>query len=104
MARRTSAALGPVECRPRPDGGYIVRYLPELPVTSESTPGDIAQACWDVLEPGLRAHPELWLWSYKHWRYKPRGEQGESYPFYAGEQQKYQELIEERGLVPKSAP
>ena len=97
LALRTGAALVPVECLPRPDGGYIVRYLPELPVTSETTPEQIAQACWDALEPGLHAHPELWLWSYKHWRYRPKEDAGKAYPFYAGEYGPFQELIEKRG-------
>ena len=97
LALRTGAALVPVECLPRHDGGYIVRYLPELPVTSESTPEQIAQACWDALEPGLHTHPELWLWSYKHWRYRPKGNAGKTYPFYAGEFDPFEELIEKRG-------
>jgi lauroyl/myristoyl acyltransferase len=97
LALRTGAALVPVECLPRHDGGYIVRYLPELPVTSETTPEQIAQACWDVLEPGLHTHPELWLWSYKHWRYRPKGNAGKAYPFYAGEFDPFEELIEKRG-------
>ena len=99
LALRTGAALVPVECLPRPDGGYIVRYLPELPVTPESPIEEIAQACWDALEPGLHAHPELWLWSYKHWRYRPQGVSAERYPFYASVDNQYQELLSARGLV-----
>jgi lauroyl/myristoyl acyltransferase len=94
LALRTGAALVPVECLPRPDGGYIVRYLPELRVAEGASPEQIAQACWDALEPGLHSHPELWLWSYKHWRYRPMGTQGSGYPFYAGEYQPFQELLE----------
>ena len=93
LALRSGAALVPVECLPRPDGGYIVRYLPELPVSKESTTAEITQACWDALEPGLRAHPELWLWSYKHWRYRPEGKEGEAYPFYANLNGEFQELL-----------
>ena len=104
LALRTGATLVPVECLPRPDGGYVVRYLPELPVTPESTVEEVAQACWDALEPGLHLHPELWLWSYKHWRYKPQDqnlrEKEASYPFYAGEYEQYQELLSARGLAP----
>ena len=100
LALRTGSALVPVVCLPRKDGGYIVRYLPELPVTAESTPAEIAQACWDALEPGLQSHPELWLWSYKHWRYRPKSSEGyesEGDPFYAGEYEPFQELIEKMG-------
>ena len=103
LALRTGAALVPVECLPRQDGGYIVRYLPELPITASSTVEEIAQACWNTLEPGLQSHPELWLWSYKHWRYRPEGQVGADYPFYAGEYEPYQELLQERGMTsPKS--
>jgi len=98
LALRTGAALVPVECLPRQDGGYIVRYLPELSLTASSRVEEIAQACWDALEPGLRVHPELWLWSYKHWRYRPGGPEGRDYPFYAGEYEPYQELLMERGM------
>ena len=103
LALRNGAALVPVECLPRPDGGYIVRYLPELPITPESTTMQIAQACWDALEPGLHAHPELWLWSYKHWRYRPEGPQGEGYPFYASPLPSYQEMLVASGLAPAPA-
>ena len=99
LALRTGASLVPVECLPRPDGGYIVRYLPELPITPASSVEEIAQACWDALEPGLHDHPELWLWSYKHWRYRPEGPQGEGYPFYASPLPSYQELLVASGLA-----
>ncbi len=98
LALRTGAALVPVECLPRSDGGYRVRYLPALPVTSSSTVEEIAQACWDALEPGLRAYPDLWLWSYKHWRYKPVGAAGERYPFYANTHEEFQDLIVKQGF------
>ena len=100
LAMRSGAALVPVECLPRPDGGYIVRYLPELPVNEESTAAEIAQACWDALEPGLHENPELWLWSYKHWRYRPEGREGEQYPFYANPNVEFQELLAARVKLP----
>jgi Kdo2-lipid IVA lauroyltransferase/acyltransferase len=95
LALRTGAALVPVVCLPRPDRGYIVRYLPELPVIPEDSIEQIAQKCWDVLELHLHDHPELWLWSYKHWRYRPRGEEGEAYPFYANHDPAFDRLMEE---------
>jgi Kdo2-lipid IVA lauroyltransferase/acyltransferase len=100
LALRNGAALVPVACLPRPDGGYIVRYLPELSVTPASTVEEIAQACWDALEPSLHEHPELWLWSYKHWRYRPEGSAGEGYPFYANTHEEYQELLAKQGFLP----
>jgi len=99
LALRNGAALVPVECLPRPDGGYLVRYLPELPVAPETTAEQLSQACWDALEPHLHERPELWLWSYKHWRYKPMGDEGACYPFYAGESGPFQELLEAGDLA-----
>jgi len=99
LAIRTGAALVPVEILPKENGGHHLRYLPEIPITESTTPAQIAQACWDALEPGLREHPELWLWSYKHWRYKPEGPEGEGYPFYASCAADYQELLRSAGLV-----
>jgi lauroyl/myristoyl acyltransferase len=99
LALRTGAALVPVECLPRPDGGYIVRYLPELPVAPDAKIEQIVQACWDALESGLHEHPELWLWSYKHWRYKPEGMAGQGYPFYASCYGPYQELLYAQGFA-----
>lgn len=99
LALRTGASVVPVEILPRKEGGHHLRYLPEIPITESTTPAEIAQACWDALEPGLHAHPELWLWSYKHWRYRPEGEQGDGYPFYASTHPAYQELLVSSGLA-----
>lgn len=99
LAVRNGAALVPVLCLPRPDGGYIVRYLPELHVMPDASAEQLAQACWDALEPHLHEHPELWLWSYKHWRYRPEGRQGEGYPFYSSCDDSYQELLRTQGLA-----
>jgi lauroyl/myristoyl acyltransferase len=99
LALRTGAAVVPVEILPRKEGGHHLRYLPEIPITESTTPAEVAQACWDALEPGLREHPELWLWSYKHWRYRPEGTQGDGYPFYASCFEPYQELLRKQGFA-----
>jgi Kdo2-lipid IVA lauroyltransferase/acyltransferase len=62
--------------------GYDVRLLEPIEFSPSATPEEIAQICWDRFEPVIREQPELWLWSYKHWRYRPPVE-GERYPFYA---------------------
>ena len=93
LALRTGAALVPVECTQRPQGGYHVRYLPALKIKEGSSITSITQACWDALEPGLYQHPELWLWSYKHWRYRPSTGATEHYPFYANVFDQFDELL-----------
>ena len=95
LALRTGAAVVPVEILPRKEGGHHLRYLPEITITESTTPAEIAQACWDALEPGVRKTPELWLWNYKHWRYRPPGSEGEDYPFYANHDPSFDRLLEE---------
>jgi len=47
------------------------------------------------LEPSIRKYPELWLWSYKHWRFKPAGPEGERYPFYANSTPRFERKLAE---------
>ena len=94
LAQRTGAAIVPVECRPGPRGKYRIIHHPPI----ECPPGvdvrKIVQQCWDVLEPSIHDHPECWLWSYKHWRYKPR-DGGGRYPFYANQSKRFQKLVDQ---------
>jgi len=83
LALHTGARVVPSECRPQADGTYRMIYHKPLEYSSDATPADIAQQCWDVLESGIREAPECWLWSYKHWRFKPSGTNMERYPNYA---------------------
>ncbi|MFZ4774241.1 MAG: lysophospholipid acyltransferase family protein [Terrimicrobiaceae bacterium] len=83
LAIHTGARVVPAECRPQPDGTYRMVYHPALEYPAGTTPAEIAQMCWDVLERGIREAPEYWLWSYKHWRFKPSGSNTERYPGYA---------------------
>jgi KDO2-lipid IV(A) lauroyltransferase len=80
--RRIGCQLVPAAGIPLPDG----RLRMEIGEAIESAPGatdrDIAQACWDIAERRIRERPDLWLWSYKHFRYRPKSG-GERYPFYA---------------------
>lgn len=59
LALRTGALLVPVECLLRPQGGYTLRFLEPISVTSESTVASLTQAYWDVLESSIRQHPEF---------------------------------------------
>jgi Kdo2-lipid IVA lauroyltransferase/acyltransferase len=64
--------------------GYDVRLLEPIEFSPSATPAEIAQTCWDRFEPVIRERPELWLWAYKHWRYRSPVE-GDRYPFYANQ-------------------
>lgn len=96
LALRTGALLVPVECLIRSQGGYTLRFLEPISVTSESTVASLTQAYWNVLESSIRRRPEYWLWTYKHWRYKPSQQENNFYPFYANEFLPFDELLTEQ--------
>lgn len=93
LALRTGALLVPVECLIKPRGGYTLRFLEPITVTHESTVESLTQAYWNILESSLQRHPEYWLWTYKHWRYKPSEPENDFYPFYANTFAPFDELI-----------
>lgn len=91
LAQRVGALLVPVETQPRPDGTCQIIAHPPVEVPADAGLQEIVQRCWDVFEPLLRAQPELWLWPYKHFRYRPRGAT-RPYPAYANESAKFEKL------------
>ena len=92
LAQRANALLVPVETRPQPDGTCRVIAHPGVVWPEGATVQEIAQRCWDAFEPILRERPELWLWPYKHFRYRPRGAV-RRYPAYANESLKFEKLL-----------
>jgi Kdo2-lipid IVA lauroyltransferase/acyltransferase len=88
LHERTQIPIVPFITVPRPDGGYSIRLLPPLRFAKGTPYETIAQACWDQFEPIIREQPEQWLWSYKHWRYKPSGTD-RIYPFYSNRSKKF---------------
>ncbi|HSH37807.1 MAG TPA: lysophospholipid acyltransferase family protein, partial [Chthoniobacterales bacterium] len=87
---RTGAPIIPVHCEPLPAGRYRVVAHPKVELREGSTHQEIAQACWDAVEPMVRRNPAPWLWMYKHWRYKPAG--AANYPFYAQESWAFEQV------------
>jgi lauroyl/myristoyl acyltransferase len=78
---------------PCDDGTYVVKGLPPLHFSPDATALEIAQACWDAVEPGIAARPEHWLWMYKHFRYRPSDEaEAERYPPYAHRSRSFNKL------------
>jgi len=92
LAQRTGAAIVPVECRPLPDGRYRIIHHAPIKCPPDADAREIVQHCWDALEPAIHAHPECWLWSYKHWRYKPSDDSGGRYPFYSNRTKRFDSL------------
>ena len=82
LAQRGNALLVPVLTEPLANGKIRVRAEPPIETTPEMCPRKIAQETWAVFENCIRAKPELWLWSYKHFRFRP-ADATRAYPFYA---------------------
>lgn len=89
LALRVNARIVPAECRPQPDGTYRLIYYDPIVVSRDQSSDEIAQQCWNILEPIIRRHPETWLWSYKHWRFKPDNVSEVRYPFYANRAKRF---------------
>jgi Kdo2-lipid IVA lauroyltransferase/acyltransferase len=92
LHERTGAPIVPAHCEPLPDGRYRVIFHPKIDNTAGMTHQQIAQACWDSLEPYVRRDPAPWLWMYKHWRYQPANST-RPYPFYANVSRRFEEIL-----------
>lgn len=95
LAQRANAALVPSLIFPEEDGRYRVVYRQPLKVSQSATNQEIAQACWDVFEEVIRERPELWLWSYKHWRFRPENAPDGIYPDYSHVAKRFDRMLEE---------
>ena len=96
LAQRAGAKLLPMTSEPRADGTCLVEIHPPLDIPAGSTTRQIAQLAWNFFEPRIRAKPELWMWAYKHWRFRPK-DAAHAYPFYANESGKFERLLREQG-------
>jgi lauroyl/myristoyl acyltransferase len=92
LHQRAGVPLYPLESVPLEDGSVRVIVHEPLFFPKNAAPHEIAQACWDFYEPRIRERPELWMWSYKHWRYRPK-DAPEPYPGYANESKKFEKLL-----------
>lgn len=92
LAERAGARMVPVDTRLLADGTCRVIIHPPLDIAPDATHRQIAQACWDFYEPIIRENPRAWIWSYKHWRYKP-AHTGREYPLYANVSSKFEKLL-----------
>ncbi len=89
---RTGVAMVPVTNVPNPDGTCTVMAHPPLTFAPDATLAEMTQGCWDFFEPFIRARPELWLWNYKHWRYRPQ-DAGREYPAYSQVSRKFERVL-----------
>ena len=92
LAQRAGTLLFPVETEPLPDGTCRVIAHPPVEWPEGASVQEIAQRCWNAMEPIIRARPGEWLWPYKHFRYVPR-DATRAYPFYAHDSSKFEKLL-----------
>jgi KDO2-lipid IV(A) lauroyltransferase len=105
LHQRTGAPLINVHCEPLPGGRYRIVFHPRLEFPAGASLQDMAQACWNQLEPVVRKNPAPWLWMYKHWRYRPAAAPERAYPFYANVSPEFERRLEEsaKSLQPMSS-
>ncbi len=95
---RTGVPIVPITNVPHADGTCTVTAHPPLTFPAGASLAEITQGCWDFFEPFVRARPDLWLWNYKHWRYKPKAAV-RAYPFYAQASPKFERILKGRASV-----
>lgn len=99
LATRAHAALVPSFIFPTEDGRYKVVYQHSLQIAANATDQEIAQLCWNVLEGVIRERPELWMWSYKQWRFRPSDDDSGRFPTYANVSKRFDRLLREYHFV-----
>ncbi|MDX1931899.1 MAG: lysophospholipid acyltransferase family protein [Capsulimonadales bacterium] len=72
LALHAGVALVPIFCVRKPDGSFLVRCLPALPVSAGSESGDrvlqLTAAMNLSLERMIREYPDQWLWLHNRWK------------------------------------
>ncbi len=102
LAQRAGTLLIPVETQPQPDGTCRVIAHPPVAWPEGASVQEIAQRCWDAMEPIIHARPGGWLWPYKHFRYRPQAAP-RPYPGYANESPKFEKLRQANSPSPSSS-
>ncbi len=93
LSDRTGARLVFCECTPEADGTYVARYSAPMEIPPGATASEITQICWNEIERSIRSRPELWLWAYKQWRFKPSQGDVSRYPAYANSAGRFDRLV-----------
>lgn len=74
ISRRCDASMVIAICEPQPDGRALLRVLDVIQAggtNSHLSRTELTQMVWDRIETAIRQRPELWLWMYRHWRFRP---------------------------------
>jgi KDO2-lipid IV(A) lauroyltransferase len=81
LAKRGRGLLVPALTFPLSNGRWKVVAQPVI-ATESLSERSIAQATWEVFEKHIQERPDLWLWAYKHFKFRP-AVPGREYPFYS---------------------
>ncbi len=79
---RSKAPVVPILAEPLPGGRCKLAAHPPLGFASGNSESEITREILRHFEGVIRKRPELWLWGYKHWRYR-ESDNPDPYPFYA---------------------
>lgn len=71
LAIRTGAPIVHIWCYPEADGRYTMVTGKPIYLTSADDIEEKVQETMKAFEDRVRERPELFLWNYKHWRFKP---------------------------------
>lgn len=97
MVARGGALVMPSRGEPLEDGRCRITHYPPFVFPPETSLEEITQTIWDLFEKQISERPELWMWFYKHWRYRPRSAAPGEYPFYANVSSKFEKLLVKKG-------
>ena len=90
LAKRGRALLVPALTFPLPGGRW--RVVAQAPIEAEAlSDRALAQQTWEVFERNIVERPDLWLWAYKHFKFRP-AVAARPYPFYSGSHPEYEAM------------
>lgn len=90
LAKRGRALLVPALTYPLGQGRWKVVAQPPIDTETLSDRA-VAQRTWEVFEKNIIEHPHLWLWAYKHFKFRPQAAK-RPYPFYSGTHPEYEAM------------
>ena len=68
LARKLDMNVAYLRFRCREDGGYSLTFIPLAEPASASTPEEMMQKYYELLEEDLREQPWNYLWTHKRWK------------------------------------
>lgn len=100
LAKRCQRPMVAGICEPIKGGRYSLRILrvfhPPSPDADAAQVDRLVQEVWDVFEQEIRRRPEMWMWMYKHWRYRPDDDPS-GYPAYSNRSGAFAKLVRASG-------